>query len=129
MPGPITFVASGVRREGATRGGPGIPVPPAGRLKASVALTATRAAQEPDVRLEAVPDEDAVVVHIAGGPALWLHPEHASRVAARATRSRARARDGATATSRRRDPRTGAPSVADSRKAFRREARNPRLPR
>ena len=77
MPAPITFVASGVRREGPTRGGLGIPVPLAGRLKASVALTATRAAQDPDVRMEAVPGQDAVVVHIAGGPALWLHPEHA----------------------------------------------------
>ena len=27
--------------------------------------------------MEAVPDEDAVVIHIAGGPALWLHPENA----------------------------------------------------
>jgi tetratricopeptide (TPR) repeat protein len=27
--------------------------------------------------MTATPGEDAVVVHIAGGPALWLHPEHA----------------------------------------------------
>jgi tetratricopeptide (TPR) repeat protein len=27
--------------------------------------------------MAAVPGEDAVVVHVAGGPALWLHPEHA----------------------------------------------------
>jgi tetratricopeptide (TPR) repeat protein len=32
------------------------------------------------VRMEAVPGEDAVVVHVAGGPALFLHPEHASEL-------------------------------------------------
>ena len=80
MPGPITFVASGVRRESVTRGGAPSAAPQVGRLKASVSLTATRAAGNADVRIEAVPDQDAVVVHIAGGPALWLHPEHASEL-------------------------------------------------
>jgi tetratricopeptide (TPR) repeat protein len=77
MPAPVTFVASGVRREGASRGGTGIPVAGIGRVKQSVLLTSTRAAQEPDVRMEAVPGQDALVIHVAGGPALWLHPEHA----------------------------------------------------
>src|SRR5262249_33611166 len=73
----ITFVASGVRRDGATRAGAAIPPSPIGALKHSVLLTARRAAQDGDVRIAAMPGEDAVVVHIAGGPALWLHPEHA----------------------------------------------------
>jgi hypothetical protein len=78
MADPITFVASGVRREGAARGGPAaVSAPAIGTLKESVLLTSRRAAQDGGVRMSAVPGEDAVVVHIAGGPALWLHPEHA----------------------------------------------------
>jgi predicted chitinase/tetratricopeptide (TPR) repeat protein len=76
-PEAITFVVPGVRQEGATRGGVEIPHPPVGRLKDSAVLTAQRGPRDADVRLSARPGEDAVVIHIAGGPALWLHPEHA----------------------------------------------------
>jgi tetratricopeptide (TPR) repeat protein len=77
MSEPLTFVASGVRREGGLRGGPPIADRGIGIVKDSVLLTARRAADGGDVRVSAVPGEDAVVLHIAGGPALWLHPEHA----------------------------------------------------
>jgi triacylglycerol esterase/lipase EstA (alpha/beta hydrolase family) len=77
MAGPITFIVPGVRQEGITRGGAETSSPPLGRLKQSVLLTAQRGARDADVRMTATPGEDAVVIHIAGGPALWLHPEHA----------------------------------------------------
>jgi hypothetical protein len=77
MAEPLTFVASGVRREGGFRGGPAIADRAIGTVKASVLLTTRRAEDGGDVRISAVPGEDAVVLHIAGGPALWLHPEHA----------------------------------------------------
>ncbi|HEX2309530.1 MAG TPA: hypothetical protein VHH91_02335, partial [Vicinamibacterales bacterium] len=40
-------------------------------------MTSQRAAGEGEVRTTAVPGEDVVVVHVAGGPELWLHPESA----------------------------------------------------
>ena len=46
------------------------------RMKASVRLGSTRATGEP-VRVVAVPGEDLVVLHVAGGPSLTLHPETA----------------------------------------------------
>ena len=48
-----------------------------GSVKESVVLTAQRGSREGDVRMTATPGEDVVVIHIAGGPSLWLHPEHA----------------------------------------------------
>lgn len=80
MPTAITFVVSGIRREAAARGGGGFAAPATGTIKQSVQLTAGRAAQDGDVRVEALPGEDAVVFHIAGGPELWLHPEHAAEM-------------------------------------------------
>jgi tetratricopeptide (TPR) repeat protein/triacylglycerol esterase/lipase EstA (alpha/beta hydrolase family) len=77
MPAPITFVVSGIRRQAAARGGKQIAAPAIGTIKQSVQLTAGRAAQDGNVRMEAVPGEDAVVFHLAQGPELWLHPENA----------------------------------------------------
>ena len=76
MPNPVTFVVSGV--PAGTRGvAEATPVVPSGvKAKASILLTAQRGAAG-DLRIEATPDEDAVVIHIANGPSLWLHPEHA----------------------------------------------------
>ena len=73
---PITFVVPGQRQT--TRGGAtavraaGLP----GRLKDSVRVAARRTGGG-DVRVTAVPGEDVVVLQIAGGPALVLHPENA----------------------------------------------------
>ena len=77
MPVPVTFVVSGKKRDGTSRGRAPVASAPTGTVKQSVELTARRAAGDGDVRMEAVPGEDAVVFHIAGGPSLWLHPEHA----------------------------------------------------
>ena len=38
---------------------------------------AQRAGSAADVRVSATPGEDVVVLHIAGGPSLTLHPETA----------------------------------------------------
>lgn len=80
--GKITFVVSGVQIGGTSRGGVG-PADGAmrGRVKQSVRVTAARAAGG-DVRLEAVPGEDVVVLHIANGPSLWLHPGTAKELLA-----------------------------------------------
>jgi hypothetical protein len=73
---PITFIVPGQRQ--ATRGGAaaarvaGLP----GQLKDSVRVAARRAGGG-HVRVTAVPGEDVVVLQIAGGPALVLHPENA----------------------------------------------------
>jgi len=83
MPAPITFVIPGVRTEGATRGARAAvsPVDPSiGQLKTSVTVTAERSAGDSNVRAEAVPGEDFVVLDIAGGPSLWLHPETAQEL-------------------------------------------------
>ena len=73
---PITFLVPGqtaATRSGAPlRASDGLP----GQVKARVTVGARRAGVEP-VRLEAVPGEDLVVLHVAGGPALVLHPETA----------------------------------------------------
>src|SRR5215467_4209362 len=74
---PVTFVVPGIRTEGATRGGGGAARPPIGRVKDSVLVTAQRAGGETEVRTTATPGEDVVVLQIAGGPELWLHPESA----------------------------------------------------
>jgi hypothetical protein len=77
---PITFVVPG-QQPGtrATRGAAvsrrtGQPLP--GQVKESVRLAHGAPAASP-VRVTAVPGEDVVVLHIAGGPALMLHPETA----------------------------------------------------
>lgn len=79
---PITFVVPGQAQPiegGRTRGAAGA-VSPAGfgqgRLKQSVRVGAQRGGGGA-VRMTAVPGEDVVVLHIAGGPALILHPETA----------------------------------------------------
>ncbi len=74
---PITFVVPGQRP--ATRGGAAAPPLVAGlpgRVKDSVRVAAQRAGSAA-VRVTAVPGEDVVVLHIAGGPPLLLHPENA----------------------------------------------------
>ncbi len=94
---PITFVIPGVRQDGASRSGNiGTPPPPApdgpGHVKARVLVAAHRGGDA--VRVTAVPGEDVVVLHIAGGPVLTLHPATAAalmRGQGGATRSAARA--------------------------------------
>lgn len=72
----ITFLVPGqptARRSGAALAASGgLP----GRVKAHVTVGARRAGAEP-VRLEAVPGEDVVVLHLANGPSLVLNPETA----------------------------------------------------
>ncbi len=78
----ITFVVSGVQSGSLSRGStvPADGTVP-GRVKQSVRVTTQRAAGG-DLRLEAVPGEDVVVLHIANGPSLWLHPETARELLA-----------------------------------------------
>ena len=91
---PITFVVPG--QGSASRGAldedtspPRLPPEfQRGQLKDSVQLRATRGGGR-DVPLEAVPGDDVVVMEIAGGPTLVLHPETA--------RDLLRAQDGARA--------------------------------
>jgi hypothetical protein len=77
MSAPITFVVPGVRPDDRTRGVRTAVPPPIGHLKDSVTVTAQRAQRESEARITAVPGEDIVIVQIAGGPELWLHPESA----------------------------------------------------
>jgi tetratricopeptide (TPR) repeat protein len=77
--GAITFIIPG-QRDGGKRGA-GIETQTAptglrGHVKASVRVSARRTAGE-SVRVTAVPGEDVVVLQIAGGPTLMLHPENA----------------------------------------------------
>ena len=73
----ITFVVSGqLQPVGASRGASQPTSGPAPRVKASVRVGATRAGGE-RLRLSAIPDEDVVVLHLASGPSLTLHPETA----------------------------------------------------
>jgi tetratricopeptide (TPR) repeat protein len=77
MAAPITFVVPGVRADrGATRGAGGAALP-IGRVKDSITVTAQRAAGESEVRTTAIPGEDVVLIEVAGGPELWLHPDTA----------------------------------------------------
>ena len=77
MAAPITFVVPGVRTDqGATRGAGGA-ASPIGRVKDSITVTAQRAAGESEVRTTAIPGEDVVLIEVAGGPELWLHPDTA----------------------------------------------------
>ncbi len=102
---PITFVIPGQRLDtGASRGGaPGSTAPagtggPAGgEIKVRVQVSARRSSGPQDsVRVTAEPGKDVVVLHIAGGPVLTLHPATAAallRGQGSSTRSAA-ARDG-----------------------------------
>ena len=57
---------------------PGLKTTPRqGRIKDAIVLTAQRSASQPPIKTTAVPGEDIVVLQIAGGPELWLHPETA----------------------------------------------------
>ena len=96
---PITFVvpgqalAGGVDPAAATRGTPAQPSARPGRVKAAVRVAALRGAADVQ-RLVAVPGEDIVALHVAGGPVLYLHPANArdlllAQAAAGATRDRA----------------------------------------
>jgi hypothetical protein len=81
---PITFIVQGqaapggVQAGGGTRsaGGSSSPRTLPGTVKAAVRLGALRGAAQPHT-LVAVPGEDVVALHIAGGPVLLLHPENA----------------------------------------------------
>ncbi len=73
----ITFVVSGqLQAAGATRSAGHTGLGPVPRVKASVRVGATRTGGE-RLRLSAIPDEDVVVLHLADGPSLTLHPETA----------------------------------------------------
>lgn len=84
---PITFIVQGqaapggVQAGGGTRGAQGGGAGGIGRtlpgtVKAAVRLGALRSSAQPHT-LVAVPGEDVVALHIAGGPVLLLHPENA----------------------------------------------------
>src|SRR5262245_49077586 len=77
MSAPITFVIPGVNSDGSTRGARAAAPTSKGRVKASVIVTAQRGAGDANIRAQAVPGEDIVIVDISGGPSLWLHPESA----------------------------------------------------
>jgi CHAT domain-containing protein len=70
----ITFVIPG-QRQGASRGERSATALP-GQLKDSVRVGARRGTTD-TVRVTAVPGVDVVVLHIAGGPVLLLHPHNA----------------------------------------------------
>jgi len=76
----ITFVVPGqAQAPDAVRGAAQAPLPAGlaqGRIKQSVRVGLHRAGGG-EVRVTAVPGEDIVVLHIAGGPPLTLHPETA----------------------------------------------------
>lgn len=73
----ITFIVAGRREETATRSRIDAPAPTfGGTLKAAVRLGATRAGAASHA-LAAIPGEDIVVLHLANGPTLVLHPETA----------------------------------------------------
>jgi tetratricopeptide (TPR) repeat protein len=81
---PITFVVPG-RADSGTRSGTGGAHDASldrehagwpGQIKASVRMGARRSGGEL-TRVVAQPGEDVVVLHIADGPTLWLHPETA----------------------------------------------------
>jgi tetratricopeptide (TPR) repeat protein len=75
---PITFVVPGTR-PAARSGASGVPLASdivAGTVKDAVRLSSRRGGGEVQ-RVQAVPGEDVVVLRIADGPALVLHPESA----------------------------------------------------
>ncbi|WP_442968803.1 esterase/lipase family protein, partial [Ramlibacter sp.] len=77
----ITFVVRGqaLQTVGATRGGPALPSGFGGRGQViqQVQPGARRSSGNDTVRMTARPGLDAVVLHIANGPSLMLHPETA----------------------------------------------------
>src|SRR5512144_1228599 len=79
---PITFIVPGSLQTlaaGASRGAAAAVLPAGlqrGTAKHTVSVGATRGGAAP-VRIDAVPGEDVVVLVIAGGPELVLHPETA----------------------------------------------------
>jgi tetratricopeptide (TPR) repeat protein len=103
--GPITFVVRGAADSApgtATRGGAAPAALPAGlvrgELRHSLQLAATRAAgTATEQRVPAEPGRDVVVLRIAGGPALVLHPAHARDLMraqqGSATRGRSQSKD------------------------------------
>ena len=93
-PRAITFVMRGAidaaPPASASRGGPQAAYPaalPAGLLRGEVrhslrlpalrSAAAGNAASAAETRVEALPGRDVVVLHVAGGPSLVLHPENA----------------------------------------------------
>ena len=81
---PITFIVNGLEQAGAsagaTRGAAAVALPAAltrGRVKQSVRVGVRRGGGLDRIRVSAVPGDDIVVLHIAGGPSLVLHPENA----------------------------------------------------
>ena len=78
MPEPISFVLTGVRQSQTTRGAPAPTTAATWHPKDSVIVTAQRGAGDAVIKTAAaVPGEDIVVIDIADGPSLWLHPESA----------------------------------------------------
>jgi hypothetical protein len=82
-PTSISFIVSG-EPQGVVGATPGrasaAPAEPEfrGRIKQSVRIgPSARAAAGSEVTLDAEPGKDVIVLRIAGGPALMLHPEHA----------------------------------------------------
>ena len=77
---PIVFIVPGQPQPAVTtRGAAPAALPgglPRGVIKQSVRV-GTRRGPAHEVRVTAVPGEDVVVLHIANGPALTLHPETA----------------------------------------------------
>lgn len=77
---PITFVIPGQRQversAGAVRAPSAMPGL-AGQVKDSVRVAARRGGDAESVRVTAVPGQDIVLLQIAGGPALLLHPASA----------------------------------------------------
>jgi hypothetical protein len=81
MAKPVVFVVTGQERSatGAVRGGEAPESRPAilrGRVRQSVRVGAQRG-DGAEVRITAEPGKDIIVLHIAGGPALYLRPENA----------------------------------------------------
>jgi hypothetical protein len=77
---PITFLVPGQRQASRSGGAASSPMPGdlPGRVKDAVRVGARRSGGGGDsVRVSAVPGEDVVVLRLAGGPALVLHPETA----------------------------------------------------
>src|SRR5688572_10196994 len=77
---PITFVIPGQRQVARSAGAvrapsamPGL----VGQVKDSVRVAARRGGDAESVRVTAVPGQDVVLLQIAGGPALLLHPASA----------------------------------------------------
>jgi hypothetical protein len=77
---PITFVIPGqcqvARSAGAVRAPSGMPGL-TGQVKESVRVASRRGGEAETVRVTAVPGQDVVLLQIAGGPALLLHPASA----------------------------------------------------